>query len=243
MKKLLVSFLAATAGLALTLGVSTAQADAPDTVPAAKLPAPVSTCSGVWVVVDTGSATTTRCATKYSTGLAALASAGFTVKTDAKWGMVCQLNGNPSTCGDGSTGYWAYYHAEISSGKWGAWNYYTTGAGDSKPVKGTAEGWRWTTGSDVPRISPPKPYTATPTPTISGTLKVGKKLTAKVAISPKPTYSYQWYRGSKAIKGATKASYTLVKADKGKTIKVKVTAKKSGYQTVSLTSKATKQIK
>jgi hypothetical protein len=55
--------------------------------------------------------------------------------------------------------------------------------------------------------------------------------------------TYQWYRGSTAIKGATKKTYKLTAADKGKTVKVKVTGAKSGFTTVSKTSKATAKVK
>ena len=85
----------------------------------------------------------------------------------------------------------------------------------------------------------------TKTPKISGTAKVGKKLTAKPG-SWKPSgvkFTYQWYRGSSKIKGATKSTYTLKSADKSKKIKVKVTGKKSGYTTASKTSKATSTVK
>ncbi|MBK7820131.1 MAG: hypothetical protein IPJ61_03405 [Tessaracoccus sp.] len=86
---------------------------------------------------------------------------------------------------------------------------------------------------------------AAKTPKISGTAQVGKKLTAKPG-AWKPTglkFTYQWYRGSSKIKGATKSTYTLKSADKGKKIKVKVTGKKSGYTTASKTSKATSTVK
>jgi hypothetical protein len=53
--------------------------------------------------------------------------------------------------------------------------------------------------------------------------------------------TYQWYRGSSKIAGATKKTYTLTKADKGKTVKVKVTGKKTGYAAVSKFS-ATKKV-
>ncbi|MCE1174373.1 MAG: peptidoglycan-binding protein [Propionibacteriales bacterium] len=77
-------------------------------------------------------------------------------------------------------------------------------------------------------------WSATPTPTISGTTKVGKTLTVKVgAWSPSPTLTYQWYHAKTAIKGATKSSYKVAKADKGHTVWVKVTAKKTGYSTVT----------
>jgi peptidoglycan hydrolase-like protein with peptidoglycan-binding domain len=77
-------------------------------------------------------------------------------------------------------------------------------------------------------------WTAAPNPAIAGTAKVGKTLTVKAgAWAPEPKLSYQWYRGSTAIKGATKTTYKLTKADKGKTITVKVTAKRTGYATVT----------
>lgn len=79
---------------------------------------------------------------------------------------------------------------------------------------------------------------ATKKPTISGTAKVGKKFVAKTAKwggSPSK-YSYQWLRNGKAIKGATKSSYKLVKADCNKKVAVKVTGSKKNYQTASSTS-------
>lgn len=87
-------------------------------------------------------------------------------------------------------------------------------------------------------------FTKAATPVICGTMKVGKKLTIKVGTwKPKPSsYAYQWYRDGKKIKGATKSSYTLAKADKGKRITVKVTGKKSGYTSLTKASKATKRV-
>lgn len=89
-----------------------------------------------------------------------------------------------------------------------------------------------------------KPLTKTLTPTISGTAKVGAKLTAiRGTWQPSGvTYTYQWYRGSAKISGATKKSYTLTKADKGAQIKVRVTGKKSGYATVSKHSALTAKV-
>lgn len=85
---------------------------------------------------------------------------------------------------------------------------------------------------------------STPTPKVSGTTKVGRTLTAKAG-SWQPSggkVTYQWYRGSSKISKATKSTYKLTSADKGRTIKVKVTYTKSGYTTVSKTSKATAKI-
>lgn len=83
------------------------------------------------------------------------------------------------------------------------------------------------------------------TPKITGTAKVGQVLTT-VPGGWKPantTLSYQWYRNSSKIKGATAITYTLVKADKGKKIRVKVTGRNTGYTTLSKTSAKTKKVK
>jgi uncharacterized repeat protein (TIGR02543 family) len=78
---------------------------------------------------------------------------------------------------------------------------------------------------------------------IVGTAKVGKKLTAKTAKwSPKPKFSYQWYANGKPIKGATKSTLVLKKAQQGKKITVKVTAKKTYYVKVVKASAKTKKV-
>lgn len=72
------------------------------------------------------------------------------------------------------------------------------------------------------------------TVTITGTLAVGKTLTASSASWPdKPTLKYQWYLGGKAVKGATKKTYKLPASAVGKTVRVKVTATKKKYSTVT----------
>ncbi|ROS30859.1 carboxypeptidase regulatory-like domain-containing protein [Cellulomonas sp. PhB150] len=82
------------------------------------------------------------------------------------------------------------------------------------------------------------------TPTVSGTRKVGSTLKAVPGTwGPAPvTLAYQWYRGSTAITGAKSASYKLVAADKGTTIKVRVTGSKSGYVSAARYSAATAKI-
>lgn len=84
----------------------------------------------------------------------------------------------------------------------------------------------------------------TPTPKISGTAKVGKKLTAKPG-TWKPSgviVSYQWYRNGRPITGAVGRSYELAGADKGTKITVRITGAKTGYTSVTRTSKATKKV-
>ncbi|GAB2583777.1 fibronectin type III domain-containing protein [Microlunatus antarcticus] len=78
-----------------------------------------------------------------------------------------------------------------------------------------------------------------------GTRKVGK--TMNVTATPwlagtypttKATMSYQWKRNGSPIKGATKRTYKLVSADRGKKLSVTATAKRYGYTTGSVTSTA-----
>ena len=52
--------------------------------------------------------------------------------------------------------------------------------------------------------------------------------------------SYQWYRGSTKVKGATKSGYKLTSKDKGRTISVVVTGRKAGY--VSQSTKVSARI-
>ncbi|MTB88888.1 hypothetical protein H9L21_12060 [Aeromicrobium senzhongii] len=76
-------------------------------------------------------------------------------------------------------------------------------------------------------------------PSISGTARPKKVLRASPGYwGPAPVrYTYRWYVGSKAIKGATKSSYKVPKKYRGKKIRVRVTGTKSGYKTVARYSK------
>ena len=90
---------------------------------------------------------------------------------------------------------------------------------------------------------------ATGAPTISGTVQVGETLTADtsgIADSDGLTnvsYSYQWIsndgNSDSDIAGTTNSTYTLVAADEGKTIKVKVTFTDDRGHGETLTSEST----
>jgi hypothetical protein len=86
-----------------------------------------------------------------------------------------------------------------------------------------------------------KRLTSAPTPTINGTAKVKNTLTAHVGTwgPGTVTKSYQWYRNGTPIPGATKSTYAVALTDAYASITFRVTAKKSGYLTVTRTSKAT----
>ena len=77
----------------------------------------------------------------------------------------------------------------------------------------------------------------TASPAVAGAAKVGSRLMVRIgAWTSGATFRHQWLRNGKAIKGATKASYTLTAADRGRRISVKVTGSKPGYSTVAKTS-------
>ncbi len=212
-----------------------------------KLPAATTSCTGVWVVVDRGNGQeTVRCATKYSTGLAALKSAGFTVGSD-KTGFVNRIQGFPLAIDTTFSKYWGYWHASPKpDGTWGDWESYLVGASGSAPKKGDAEGWYYGPYSATAAfLQPPLGYADAPVPTIDNTApKVGNTLTVTVG-TWKPTpgkLAIQWYRSGKAISKATKQTYVLTKSDAKKVITVKVTASGTGHQTVSKTSAATAKV-
>lgn len=83
----------------------------------------------------------------------------------------------------------------------------------------------------------PGQFTAAPTPTISGTVQVGKALTAAPGTwSPTAILSYQWLRDGVAISGATGSTYTVVAADGAKKLSVRVSAARTGWTTTTRTS-------
>ncbi len=90
-----------------------------------------------------------------------------------------------------------------------------------------------------------KPYANAPRPTISGTVRVGSFLTAKVGTwEPRPaSFAYQWKANGKAIAGATGRTYRLKASDYRKRISVTVTAKKAAYLITTRTSAQTAGVK
>jgi len=77
-------------------------------------------------------------------------------------------------------------------------------------------------------------------PKIKGKAVAGSRLTVTTGKwgPGKVTLKIQWLRNGKAIKKATKKNYTLVGADVGKKVSVKVTGSKKGFAKRSKTSKA-----
>ena len=95
----------------------------------------------------------------------------------------------------------------------------------------------------------PGPNTpATGAPTITGAAQVGETLTADTTgISDddgldNAAFAYQWFAADAEINGATAFTYTLVAADEGKAIKVRVTFTDDAGNDEELTSPATEAV-
>ncbi|HEX2895852.1 MAG TPA: hypothetical protein VHO29_17750 [Marmoricola sp.] len=120
-----------------------------------------------------------------------------------------------------------------------------TGATSYAPTARIADGtWTWTvaaldTKNNVIGTSAPRSFTVngtlTPTGpiTLQGSGSVGSLLTILPFTwnQPDTTTTYQWYRGTSVISGATGSTYTVTASDVGKTIKVRVFGQKVGYDT------------
>jgi Carboxypeptidase regulatory-like domain len=133
--------------------------------------------------------------------------------------------------------------------------YTLTAADNGNAIKVTATGTltapEGSSGAPVTDTSSPSAATAAvklgsltaPTPTISGSVKVGSELTVKPGAWTSGTSVHdQWYANGKAIGGATHTALGLSTAYYGKVIEVRVTGSKSGYATVARTSKATGKV-
>ena len=110
----------------------------------------------------------------------------------------------------------------------------------SAQVTGTKDGYKTTSrnsanGSVKPGVMIIK------APLLVGSAKVGNKISAKVsAWIPGATITYQWLLDGKAIKGATKSTYTLLKTQKGHKVALQVVQKLAGYSTATSNSSTAK---
>ena len=87
------------------------------------------------------------------------------------------------------------------------------------------------TTSEVTAAAVDRFVTNTSKPKVTGTAKVGGKLTATAGVWNKnaKTFSYQWFANGVAIKGATASSYKVAANIVGKKVTVKVTATGTAY--------------
>ena len=109
----------------------------------------------------------------------------------------------------------------------------------------TSDGGKLSGGLELVVPGPQENSAATGAPTINGTAQVGETLTASTSgISDadglaNATFTYQWLADDADISGATASSYTLVAADAGKAIKVRVSFTDDEGNEESVTSAAT----
>ena len=84
-------------------------------------------------------------------------------------------------------------------------------------------------------------FSAPPTPTISGTVKVGEELTADTgAIVPTPeSVDWQWFADGAPIDAATDIEFTPTSSQEGKKLSVKATASLTGHHQASVPSAET----
>ena len=114
---------------------------------------------------------------------------------------------------------------------------------------------RWSNFVNVTPVQPAEPAQNSPAmgrPTISGTVQVGETLTANTSgIADDDglinvSYSHQWIRNDGTsdtdITDATRSSYTLVDADEGQILKVRVSFTDDAGNQESLTSAATDEV-
>lgn len=87
-------------------------------------------------------------------------------------------------------------------------------------------------------VTAPRVFTTAPTPVIGGASVTRSVLTAVTgAWAPAPTsFSYQWMRGGVPIAGATSPTYTLLPGDVDSVVTVRVTAVRTGFAPLSLSS-------
>ncbi|WP_087011666.1 S-layer homology domain-containing protein [Leucobacter sp. 7(1)] len=204
-------------------------------------------------LIVSGSKTDYRKAYRYSTPSAAVTAGALTAPTPTITGTA--KVGQTLTAVPGAWGpapvtlatQWLRDGTAITGATGTTYQSTTADTGKKLSVKVTGTKTGYTTASKTSAATAavaeadPLNFTATPTPTITGTAKVGETLTVKPGTwTPAPDkLATQWLRDGSAITGATGTTYQATTADTGKKLSVKVTGTKTGYTTASQTSAAT----
>jgi hypothetical protein len=111
-------------------------------------------------------------------------------------------------------------------------------------LTGAKDGYTTTSKASVATAAVAAGTLTSATPRVSGTVRVGRTLSvSRGTWTSGTTFTYQWLANGTAIKGATRSTYTLAKATKGKRISVRVTGRKAGYATVTRTSARTAAVR
>jgi hypothetical protein len=141
--------------------------------------------SGVTVVIDFGSTTSTRCAPDSSTAIAALKSvAAVTPVPMYGDGVVCKIDGAPEnqTCQrmPPANAYWAFFHAP----RGGSWTYSSSGVASYDPPSGSVIGFAF--GSGAAPSTPPPAAPSTPKPSPKPSTSSTSTTPRATSTSPKP---------------------------------------------------------
>lgn len=171
------------------------------------------------------------------------------------WGttMASITNSTPTV---GSVAWWgsgvggnhvAYVEKVVSSTEIWVSESNWSGAFDWRKITKTGSGWPQgfihfadkATTPTTPTPAPAKPMTISQAPEMSGIPTVGVPLSVGSGTwspaSSATTYSYQWMLDRRAVSGGTSSTFTPTEAMLGRSLSVKVTAKRSGYTTTSTT--------
>ena len=160
------------------------------------------------------------------------------------------LTSRTGTWGPGTvttTRQW-YRSGSVIAGATG-WTYKLTSADRGKrislKVTGKKSGYTTHTATSASTGTVGPLLLTAPKPTISGTAKVGStlKVTRGTWRPYGVTLTQQWYRSGVKISGATGTTRKLSTGDRGKRITVKVTGRKSGYTTKTVTSSQTSAVR
>jgi uncharacterized protein YjbI with pentapeptide repeats len=100
----------------------------------------------------------------------------------------------------------------------------------SVSIRGTMPGYAALTKRSLLANVEAGTFTDAPTPTVSGTFKVGQTLTAATGTwDTGVALGFQWLRDGVSIEGATNSTYLLSAADSGRQLAVSVIGEKTGY--------------
>lgn len=184
--------------------------------------------TGVTVVIDYGSSSTTSCAAgDPSSAMSALKAVATVVSPQRYPGtVVCRINGTPASdpCIQmpPASAYWAFFHAP----RGGSWTYSQSGVASYNPAPGTVIGFAFGSGGK-PDTAPPAAASA-PKPSSSSTPKPSTRPSA--SSTPRATSSAKPRATSspRSTSAGTSANGTAPSSGSGTTAKPSSGATKSG---------------
>ena len=188
--------------------------------------------SGVTVVIDYGSSSSTLCAEDHSSAGAVLASVAQVAYVPMYGqGVVCKINDVPAsqTCQrmPPASAYWAFFHAS----RGGSWAYSSSGVADYDPAPGSVIGFAFGSGA-APSSAPPAATASTPKPSPKPSPSPSSS-SKPPAAKPKPAGTTPAKPGSSSMSGPTPAAGTSTAPGSSTSTKPSTTAPGSTTSTTS----------